>query len=55
MKKKTKTTFEKFIEDKHQKKILDKEYRRLLISESLLAAMEQNRISVKQNNYDVFN
>ncbi len=48
MKKKTKTTYEKFIENKHQKKILDREYRELLISELLLAAMEEDHISVRK-------
>ncbi len=48
MKKKTKSTYENFIENKHQKKILDREYRELLISELLLAAMEEDHISVRK-------
>src|SRR5690349_10467723 len=48
MKKKTKSTYEKFIENKPQKKILDKEYRDLVISELLLAAMEEDHISVRK-------
>lgn len=48
MKKKIKSTYEKFIEDKKQKKLLDKEYRDLLISELLLASMEEDHISVRK-------
>lgn len=48
MKKKTKSTYEEFIENKKQKKLLDKEYRELLISELLLAAMEEDHISVRK-------
>ena len=48
MKKKTKSTYEKFIENKKQKRLLDREYRELLISELLLAAMEENHISVRK-------
>lgn len=48
MKKKTKSTYEEFIEDKKQKKRLDKEYRELLISELLLAVMEEDHISVRK-------
>lgn len=48
MKKKIKSTYEEFIENKKQKKLLDKEYRKLLISELLLAAMEKDHISVKK-------
>lgn len=48
MKKKTKSTYEKFITNKKQKKLLDKEYRELLISELLLAAMEEDHISVRK-------
>ena len=46
--KKTKSTYEEFTEDKKQKKILDKEYRELLISELLLAAMQEDHISVRK-------
>jgi DNA-binding Xre family transcriptional regulator len=48
MKKKNKSTYEEFIEHKKQKKLLDKEYRELLISELLLAAMEEDHISVRK-------
>ncbi len=48
MKKKIKSTYEEFIENKKQKKLLDKEYRELLISELLLAAMEEDHISVRR-------
>src|SRR3972149_5414754 len=46
MKKKTKSTYEKFIENK--KRLLDREYRELLISELLLAAMEEDHLSVRK-------
>src|SRR5229473_2643292 len=48
MKKKTKSTYEKFIGNKKQKRLLDREYRDLLISELLLAAMEEDHISVRK-------
>ena len=48
MKKKTKSTYEAFIDNKKQKKLLDKEYRELLISELLLAVMEEDHISVRK-------
>lgn len=48
MKKKTKSTYEEFIEDKEQKSLLDKEYKELLVSELLIAAMEQDHISVRK-------
>ena len=48
MKKKAKSTYEEFIENKKQKKALDKEYRELLISELLLAAMAEDHISVRK-------
>lgn len=47
-KKKSKSTYEEFIENKTQKKLIDKEYRELLISEILLAAMEEDHISVRK-------
>ena len=37
MKKKAKSTYEKFIENEEQKELLDKEYKELLISELLIA------------------
>ncbi|HSX03607.1 MAG TPA: hypothetical protein VLG76_02635 [Rhabdochlamydiaceae bacterium] len=48
MKKKTMSTYEKFIENKEQKKLLEREYRELLISGLLLAAMEEDHLSVRQ-------
>jgi len=48
MKKKAKSTFEEFIENDEQKAILDKEYQELLISELLIAVMEQDHISVRK-------
>jgi hypothetical protein len=46
--KKIKSTYDKFIENKKQKKRLNKEYKELLISEVLLAAMEEDHISVRR-------
>jgi hypothetical protein len=37
MKKKTKSTYEKFIEDSDQKSLLDKEYKELLLTELQIA------------------
>ncbi len=48
MKKKAKSTYEEFIEDQKQKKLLDREYRDLLISELLLAAMNEDHFSVRK-------
>ena len=48
MNKKAKSTYERFIENKNQKKLLNTEYRELLISELLLAAMEEDHISVRK-------
>ncbi|MCX6990604.1 MAG: hypothetical protein NTX49_06050 [Chlamydiae bacterium] len=48
MKRTPKSTFEKFIENKKQKKLLGKEYRELLVSELLLATIEEDHISVKK-------
>lgn len=48
MKKKAKSTYEEFIEDKEQKALLDKEYNELLISELLLAVMKEDHISVRK-------
>lgn len=42
------STYEEFIEDQKQKKLLDREYRDLLISELLLAAMHEDHISVRK-------
>ena len=46
--KKFKSTYEEFIADKKQKKLLDTEYENLLISEILLAAMEKDQMSVRK-------
>jgi DNA-binding Xre family transcriptional regulator len=48
MKKKTKSTYEEFIEDVEQKDLLDREYKELLLSELLIAAMEHDQISVRK-------
>ena len=48
MKKKFKSTFDEFIEDKEQKKLLELEYKELLLSELLLAAMEEDHISIRK-------
>ncbi|MBI2742481.1 MAG: helix-turn-helix domain-containing protein [Chlamydiales bacterium] len=48
MKKKTKSTYEKIIENKKQKRLLNREYRELLISELLLAAMKEDHLSVRK-------
>lgn len=48
MKKKAKSTYEEFIEDSEQKSLLDKEYKELLLSELLIAAMEHDHISVRK-------
>ncbi len=48
MKKKSKSTYEKFIEDTEQKTILDEEYKELLLSELVSAAMAGDRVSVRK-------
>jgi len=48
MKKKAKSTYEEFIEDEKQKKLLDEEYKGLLVSELLIAAMHEDQISVRK-------
>ncbi|PJD94526.1 MAG: hypothetical protein CK425_11125 [Parachlamydia sp.] len=48
MKKNAKSTYEKFIEDEEQKALLDKEYKDLLLSELLIAAMEHDHMSVRK-------
>lgn len=48
MKKKTKSTYEEFIENEEQKALLDKEYKEPLLSELLIAAMEHDHISVRK-------
>jgi Helix-turn-helix. len=46
--KKAKSTYEEFIEDEEQQALLDKEYKDLLLSELLIAAMEHDHISVRK-------
>ena len=48
MKKKTKSTYEEFTQDKEQKHLLEQEYTELLLSELLLAAMEEDNVSVRK-------
>lgn len=48
MNKNAKSTYEEFIEDDGQKNLMDKEYKELLLSELLIAAMEQDHISVRK-------
>lgn len=48
MKKKSKSTYEEFIEDDEQRTLLDKEYKELLLSELLIAAMQHDHISVRK-------
>jgi phage-related protein/DNA-binding Xre family transcriptional regulator len=48
MKKKPKSTYEAFISDKKQRQLLDREYHELLVSELLLAAMEEDHLSVRK-------
>ena len=48
MKNKAETTFDKFIKDKKQREIFDKEYNKFLLSEFLLDAMEEEHISVRK-------
>lgn len=48
MKKNNKSTYEEFIEDEEQRALLDREYKELLLSELLIAAMEHDHISVRK-------
>ena len=48
MKKKIKSTYDEFIEDKTEKRLLDEEYRELLLSELLIAVIEQDHISIRK-------
>jgi transcriptional regulator with XRE-family HTH domain len=48
MKKKSKSTYEEFIEDRKEKILLNEEYKDLLVSELLLAAMQEDHISVRK-------
>jgi DNA-binding Xre family transcriptional regulator len=45
---KTRSTYETLIENKLQKRLLDREYRELLLSELLLGVMEEEHSSVQQ-------
>lgn len=46
--KKNKSTYDEFIEDASQKELLEKEYKELLISELILAAMQEDHWSVRR-------
>ncbi len=46
--KKTKSTYDVFIEDHEQKVLLDAEYKELLLSELLCAAMKEDHLSVRK-------
>lgn len=48
MKKQAASTYEEFQEDPKQKKLLEKEYNALLVSELLLAAMGRDDISIRK-------
>lgn len=48
MKKKHKSTYVEFLENNRQKALLDVEYKELLISELLIAALEKPPISVRK-------
>lgn len=48
MKNKPKSTYEEFTENHKQKDLLNKEYKELLLSELLIAAMEHDHISVRK-------
>ena len=47
MPKKSKSTFDKFMEDEKQKELFDKEYAQFLFSEFLIEAMEEQSMSVR--------
>lgn len=48
MKKKVKSTYDEFIDDKKEKVLLDEEYKELLLSELLIAVMKHDHISVRK-------
>ncbi len=48
VKKKTKSTVERFFEDKEQKEIFDKEHKEFLLSELIIALMEEDNVSVRK-------
>ena len=47
MTKKTPSTFESFLADDKQKQLFDKEYREVLLSELILALMDEDHVSVR--------
>lgn len=48
MKKKSESTYDVFIRDKRQKRLLDREYRDLLLSELLIAIMQRDHVSIRK-------
>jgi DNA-binding Xre family transcriptional regulator len=48
MRKKIESTYEEAIRDKKRKANIDREYKELLLSEMLIAAMEQDEASVRE-------
>lgn len=48
MSKKHKSTYDEFVEDPEQRKLLENEYNELLASELLLAVMEKDVVSVRE-------
>ena len=48
MNKKNESTFDKYMKDKKQKELFDKEYNKFLLSEFLMEAMEEEHISVRK-------
>jgi len=48
LRKKPKSTVEKFFEDKEQKRIFEEEHKEFLLSELIIALMEQDDISVRK-------
>ena len=48
MNKKTESTFDKFMKDKKQKELFDKDYNKFILSEFLLDAMKEKHLSVRK-------
>ena len=48
MNKKTPSTFDRFLADEKQKKLFGEEYHDLLLSELILALMEEDHVSVRE-------
>jgi DNA-binding Xre family transcriptional regulator len=48
MNKNSETTFDKFIKNKTQRELFNKEYNKFLLSEFLLEAMKENHITVRK-------